>query len=73
VLLVASLLTLVGLALMVWSVLDPRPLPVVFGLSIGQGLGGLGFALYGIIVGIDLWKARILDVPPPQQPSPKPS
>lgn len=65
VLLVASILTLVGLALMVFSVLQPKPIPVVVGLSVGQGLGALGFALYALIVGMDLWKARILDVAPP--------
>jgi hypothetical protein len=65
VLLLASILTLLGLALMVLSVLEPKPIPVVVGLSVGQGLGALGFALYAVIVGIDLWKARILDVPPP--------
>jgi hypothetical protein len=65
VLVMASVLTLVGLALMVFSVVQPRPLPVVVGLSIGQGLGALGFLLYALIVGFDLWKARILDVPPP--------
>jgi len=68
VLLFASLVTLVGLALMVWSVLVPKPVPVVIGLSIGQGLGVLGFALYALIVVIDLWKARILDVPPSAKP-----
>jgi len=71
ILLVASLLTLVGLALMVWSVLHPKPIPVVIGLSVGQGFGALGFGLYALIVGMDLWKARILDVPPPTPPAAK--
>jgi hypothetical protein len=67
-LLLASFLTLAGLVLMVWSVLRPTPIAVVAGLSAGQGLGVLGFLLYAAIVGRDLWKARILDVPAEEPP-----
>jgi hypothetical protein len=51
---VASVLALVGLALMVWGVLDPRPLPVLVGLSIGQGIGTMSFLLYLLVVATDL-------------------
>jgi hypothetical protein len=30
---------LVALALVVWSILDPRPVPVVVSMSVAQGLG----------------------------------
>jgi len=51
---VASVSALVGLVLMVWSVLDPRPLPVLVGLSIGQAVGTLSFLLYLLVVATDL-------------------
>ena len=50
----ASVFALFGLALMVWGVLDPRPLPVLVGLSIGQAIGTLSFLLYLIVVAADL-------------------
>jgi hypothetical protein len=43
---VASVLALVGLALMVWSVFDPRPLPVIVAMSVGQVLGTLSFVVF---------------------------
>ena len=51
---VASVLALVGLALMGWGVRDPRPLPVLVGLSIGQGIGTMSFLLYLLVVATDL-------------------
>lgn len=65
----ASVLALVALALMMWGVVDPRPLPVLVGLMIGQGLGTLSFLLYLVVIGADLRISRKLrpaeaDVPP---------
>jgi len=64
---VASVLALVALALMMWGVVDPRPLPVLVGLMIGQGLGTLSFILYLVVIAADLRlrrKLRAEDVPP---------
>ncbi len=35
----ACVLALVALALIVWSLLDPRPIPVILAMSLAQGLG----------------------------------
>ncbi len=51
---IASVLALLALVLMVWSVLDPRPAPVLIGLSVGQGIGTLSFVLYLLVVAADL-------------------
>lgn len=57
---IASVLAILGLGLMVWGVLDPRPLPVLMGLTIGQGIGTLSFLLYLIVVAADLGLKRKL-------------
>jgi hypothetical protein len=51
---------LLALALMVWSVLDPRPLPVVVAMSVGQAIGTLSLLLYLVVVGFDL-RRRLAD------------
>lgn len=55
---IAAALSLVALALMMWSVFDPRPGPVLIGLSLGQVLGTTSFALYLSIVVWDLRRRR---------------
>lgn len=50
---ISAVLTLVGLAFMVWSMLEPTPMPVILAMSVGQGLGTLAFALFGLAVLID--------------------
>ena len=55
---VSAALTLIALALMVWSMLQPTPLPVMLAMSVGQALGTLAFALYGYVVIADLRRAR---------------
>ena len=57
---VACVLALIALGLIVWSLVDPRPLPVLVGLSIGQGLGTLSFLAYLIIIAADLHIRRKL-------------
>jgi hypothetical protein len=51
---IAGALTLVALALMVWSVMQPTPMPVLLAMSIGQALGTVAFAMYGLVVFADL-------------------
>lgn len=50
----ASVLTLLALALMVWSLFDPRPIPVMVAMSVGQALGTLSLLVYLIVVVVDL-------------------
>lgn len=48
---ISAVLTLVALALMVWSVLVPTPLPVMLAMTVGQAIGTLAFAIYlGVVV-----------------------
>jgi hypothetical protein len=54
----AAVLTMLALALMVWSMLDPTPLPVMLAMSIGQAIGTLAFAMYGLAVYKDLRRIR---------------
>ena len=50
----AAVLTLVALALMVWSVVQPTPMPVLLAMSLGQVLGTAAFGMYGLVVVADL-------------------
>lgn len=59
--LAACVLALVGLGFIVWSVLDPRPAPVLLALSFGQAIGTLSFATFVVVVLLDLratWRRR---------------
>jgi hypothetical protein len=53
-LIVSCVLTLMALALMVWSLFDPRPIPVVATMSLGQLLGTLSLGSFGYVVIADL-------------------
>ena len=57
---VSAVLTLVGLALMIWSILDPRPTPVMTAMTVGQGVGTAAFIIYLVVVLADLRRARVL-------------
>ena len=50
----ATVAALVAIALMVWSLLDPRPVPVVVAMSAGQALGTLSLVTFLVVVGVDL-------------------
>lgn len=54
----SCVLALVALALIVWSVFDPRPIPVVLAMSVGQALGTLSFAAFLLVVARDLRAAQ---------------
>lgn len=43
---IACGLAMLGLALMMWSLFDPRAQPVLIALSVGQGIGTLSLALF---------------------------
>jgi len=52
-------LGLVGLALMSWSLFDQGWIPVMAAMSVGQGIGTLSFALYLLVVIIELRQAQL--------------
>ena len=58
---VACWLGLAALSLMVWSVLDPRPVPVFLAMSVGQAIGtaSLAMFLFGLLRGVPKRAPRI--------------
>jgi hypothetical protein len=50
----ACLLALVGLGLMAWSLFDPRPVPVIVAMSLGQGAGTLSFLAFLVVAASDI-------------------
>jgi hypothetical protein len=55
---ISALLTIVGLAFMVWSILVPTPLPVLLAMSVGQTIGMTAFGLYLSVILVDLRRSR---------------
>lgn len=55
----ACCLVLLALACVCYSVLVPRPLPVIFAMSVGHGLGLLAFACYLLAVVVDAARASV--------------
>ena len=49
----ACILALLALALICYSVLFPRPLPVILAMSLGHAVGGAAFACYLLAVVLD--------------------
>jgi hypothetical protein len=67
----SCVIALVALALVVWSIVDPRPVPVVIAMSVAQGLGTLSLLLYLLVVVMDLRQKRVLSDAPPEDKEPK--
>jgi hypothetical protein len=55
---VSAVLTLLAVALMAWSLVQPTPLPVMLAMTTGQGLGTLAFGLFLFVVIRDVRKGR---------------
>ena len=55
---VSAILALISLALIVWSVLDPTPMPIIVSMSLGQGIGLLSIGLFVFSVYVDLRRGR---------------
>lgn len=64
----ASVVTLLALALMTWSLFDPRPVPVMVAMSLGQALGTLALLAYLVVVAFDLRRALGQPQAPPAPP-----
>ncbi len=67
----ACVLGLIGLVLMSWSLFDQGWIPVMMAMSVGQGIGTLSFALFLVIVIIDLRKAEFRPSITPMPPKPE--
>ena len=65
----ACVLGLIALALMSWSLFDQGWIPVMAAMSVGQGIGTLSFALFLVIVFIDLRQAEFRPSIPPRPPT----
>ncbi len=55
---IASVTTLVALALMVWSLFDPTLIPIMVGMSLAQLFGTIAFATYLLVVFLDITRQR---------------
>jgi hypothetical protein len=67
----SCVLALVALVLIVWSMFDPRPIPVVLAMSVGQALGTVSFAAFLLVVARDLRAAQRKqdrEILPPRSP-----
>ena len=67
----ACVLALVALALMVWSVLEPTPLPVLVAMSVGQVLGTISLVMFGAVVVADMRRVHLER--PPRSTAPPPA
>ena len=58
----ACILTLVALALMLWSLFVPTVWPIMVAMSVAQGFGTLAFGMYGYVVFRDM-RRRMINKP----------
>jgi hypothetical protein len=56
---IACICGLLALALMVWSLLEPTPMPVLVAMSAGQVLGSLSLLAFLAVVAVDLRRAHL--------------
>lgn len=63
---ISGVLTLVGLALMAWSMLQPTWMPVMLAMTVGQLVGTTAFAIYLYVVVRDFRRSHAvaLEAPP---------
>jgi hypothetical protein len=55
---IACYFALLAIALMCWAVLDPRPLPVVIAMSVGQAIGTVSLGVYIVVVFVEIRNER---------------
>ena len=71
---IACALGLISLALMVTSVISPRPIPVFLSMSVGQLIGTISFVIFLLVVAFDLRRAKVFgNVPASAQSSETPA
>jgi hypothetical protein len=58
VLLAACVCALMALGMMAWSLFDPRPIPVIAAMSVGQVLGTLSFLAFLYVVAMDVRRSK---------------
>jgi cytosine/uracil/thiamine/allantoin permease len=66
----ACVLALVALALMVWSLLEPTPVPVLVAMSVGQALGTISLVMFVAVVIADMRRAHLEREPGSTAPPP---
>jgi hypothetical protein len=66
----ACILALIALSLMVWSVLQPTPMPVMVAMSVGQVFGTLSLGAFLFVVVADVRKAHLERAPASSPPPP---
>lgn len=52
---VACILALFALALIIYSLLVPKPMPVIVAMSVAQGIGTLSLLIFLHVVLADVW------------------
>jgi hypothetical protein len=62
---ISAVLTLIGLGLMAWSMLDPTVWPIMIAMSVGQVVGTSAFAIYIFCVLREFRRGRAMASPPP--------
>jgi hypothetical protein len=67
----AAVLALLGLGLMAYSVVSPRPLPVILAMSVGHVIGALAVGCY--ILAIALHASRAPEPPDSAAPATDPA
>jgi hypothetical protein len=55
----ACVTTLLATALMVWSLLEPTPMPVLVAMSAGQVLGTISLVSFLAVVAVDLRRVHL--------------
>jgi hypothetical protein len=76
----AAVSGLLSLALMIWGVIDPRPISLVVAMSVGQALGTAALLVFCLVVTKDLIRSgvfskvasRLSSTPPPPGTKPPP-
>ncbi len=53
----AAVGAIISLLLMIWSLLDPRPMPVVVAMSVGQMIGTVSLGAFLVVLAKDLRRA----------------
>ncbi len=56
----AAVLALLGLAVIAFSIVVPRPLPVIFAMSVGHVIGGAAFVCYLLAVLLDAYRSSVV-------------